>query len=276
MTIHGVSAYIERELGRDPGICILTYPYSFAWGKISEVQIKTAWQTYAYEPQTFVYVHIPFCARECYFCGFYKLTGQSYSTIKSYLADLHAEIDIAKPLLQDRQPLAVTIGGGTPSLLKPPDLAFLLSNLTKKLDLTSACEITIEVYPDNSATLEKFAAMKEFGASRVSLGFQSLNDEMKRNCNRFDTVKENLSAYRYARGTGFDEISIDLLCGLPRQTLGTWQDTVRQTIDLDPDQICFYPVSLRHPGIPFYEKVKRKLPAFKTLKTMYLGALPVC
>lgn len=267
-----LSEYIEREIRRDPGICILSYPYSFAWGKISEVQIKTAWQAYAYEPQTFVYVHVPFCVRECYFCGFYKLTGQPYSTIKSYLADLHAEIDIAKPLLQDRQPLAVTIGGGTPSLLKPEDIGCLLSNLRKKLNLFPTYEITVEVYPDKSATPEKFTAMKEAGASRVSLGFQSLNDEMKRNCNRHDTVEQNLATYRYARDAGFEEITIDLLCGLPHQTLKAWQDTVRRSIDLGPDQICFFPVSIRHPGIPFYEKVKQKLPPFETLKTMYFWA----
>ena len=267
-----ISAYIKKELCRDPGICILTYPYSFAWEKIEGSQVETAWQEYQYEPHTFAYVHIPFCSRECYFCGFYKLTGQPYSTIESYLADLYEEVCIAKPLLQDRSLLAVTIGGGTPSLLKTPDLADLLSVLTKKLNLSSKCEVTVEVYPDKSASPEKFMAMKDSGANRVSLGFQSLNDVLKRKCNRFDTVEENMAAYHSARDAGFKDISVDLLCGLPDQSMEMWQDTVRRTIDLDSDQVCFFPVSIRHPGIPFYEKVKRKLPAFEILKNMYFWA----
>jgi oxygen-independent coproporphyrinogen-3 oxidase len=264
--------YISKELGRDPGICILTYPYSFAWGEVSKDDVNNAWAMVSRMPNSFLYVNIPFCANECHFCGFYKLTGQPYSRIKAYLDDLFTEMEIAAPLLYGKKQLAATIGGGTPSLLKANELSMLLSKLTKTFDLDPDCEITVEVYPGSSATVEKFTAMKKSGANRISLGFQSLNDEMKRNCNRSDTVQQNLAAYRYARDVGFEQISIDLLCGLPNQTLEVWQDTVRRSIDLAPDQICFFPVSIRHPGIPFYEKVKQELPAFEILKTMYFWA----
>lgn len=267
-----LSDYIEEEKQRDPGICILTYPYSFVWERVTDGAVREAWESYRVSSNVFAYVHVPFCSRECYFCGFYKLTGQPYSLIKAYLGNLQTEIEVAGTLLQKRRVLAVTIGGGTPSLLRPRDLAALLRDLTKKLNLATTCEVTVEVYPDRAATREKFAAMKEAGANRVSLGFQSLNDEIKRDCNRCDTIEQNLAAHHCARDVGFEEISIDLLCGLPQQTPEIWQDTVRRTIDLKPDQICFFPLSIRHPGIPFYEKMKQKLPSFETLKAMYFWA----
>ncbi len=270
--MNGLFDYINTELSRDPGICILTYPYSFAWEKTSEIEVKEVWTHFGGGNEVFAYVHIPFCSKECHFCGFHKFIGKGYATIRNYLTDLYAEIEIASPLLQKRSPLAVTIGGGSPSLLKADDMTTLLGNVYKSMGIEKSCEVTVEVYPDKLATFEKLTAMKEAEANRISLGFQSLNDKLKRICNRHDTVEDNLAAYENARKAGFDDISIDLLCGLPQQTMEIWQDSIKQTIELNPDQICFFPLSIRHPGIPFYEKVKHTLPAFEVLKKMYFWA----
>jgi len=267
-----IMQYINQEIKRDPGICILTYPYSFAWKETSEVEIKEVWAQLDSYDEVVAYVHIPFCSRECFFCGFHKFVGKDYTTIKTYLEDLYAEIEIASLLLKKQSPLAISVGGGSPSLLKANDIARLLRNLDKFVGIEKSCEVTIEVYPDKNATLEKLSAMSASGANKISLGFQSLDNKLKNICNRHDTVNDNFISYENARKAGFNDISIDLLCGLPQQTMEMWQDSVKQTVELDPEQICFFPLSIRHPGIPFYDKVKHTLPAFEVLKKMYFWA----
>ncbi|MBC8217765.1 MAG: coproporphyrinogen III oxidase family protein [Planctomycetes bacterium] len=264
--------YINQEMSRDPGICILTYPYSFAWEKTGEFEVRNAWKKYATDSDVFAYVHVPFCAQECHFCGFHKFIGRPYTVIREYLGRSYQEMEIASSLLQNRRPLAVTIGGGTPSMLRASDLARLVRSIRETLNVAETCELTMEVYPDKTASSERLAALKDAGCNRISLGFQSLSDQTKRACNRHDTVEQNLAAYQSAREVGFADITGDLLCGLPHQTTDMWQDSVRWLIDLGLDQICIYPLSIRHPGIPFYEKIREALPGFETLKKMYFWA----
>lgn len=264
--------YINHEKLRDPGICILTYPYSFAWEETSEAKVKAGSEKYGRRGGMFAYVHVPFCAQACHFCGFHKFIGKPYTVIREYLDHLYQEMEIPSSMLENKRPFAVTVGGGTPSMLRIADLARLVSNIRETLNVTETCELTMEVYPDKTATSDRLAALKGSGCNRISLGFQSLSDETKRACNRHDTVEQNLAAYKSAREVGFDDVSGDLLCGLPHQTKKMWQDSVRWLIDLDLDQICIYPLSIRHPGIPFYEKVRETLPSFETLKNMYFWA----
>lgn len=186
---------------------------------------------------THLYVHIPFCARICPYCAFYKERGDSSQT-QRFCEALLRELDEWR----GRLPIAletIFIGGGTPTTLTTPQLEFLLSGFRERLDLSALREWTVEANP-GSVSARKAALLRHLGVNRISLGVQSWDDELLKLLGREHNAAQAEASFHLLRDAGFTNLNIDLMFGLPGQTLAQWETTLRKTIALGPDHISTY------------------------------------
>ncbi|MBX2824543.1 MAG: radical SAM family heme chaperone HemW [Gammaproteobacteria bacterium] len=195
-------------------------------------------------PPLSLYVHIPWCVRKCPYCDFnsheYKgddLPEQAY--IDALLVDLESEL----PTIWGRQIVSVFIGGGTPSLFSAESLDRLLSGLRALLNLQPTIEITMEANP---GTIEqhKFAEFAQAGVNRLSMGIQSFNDASLQALGRIHTGSEAANAVEVARTAGFDNLNLDLMFALPKQTLEMAIADLDQAIALAPEHLSYYQLTL--------------------------------
>ena len=185
-----------------------------------------------------LYIHIPFCARKCNYCDFYSLP-HSRAEEEEYIAALCDHIKGDSVLYKDCAFDTVYIGGGTPSVLSPESLERLVSTVKSCLNLTQGGEFTIEVNPC-SVTEEKLLAYKSLGINRLSMGVQSANDSELSCLGRLHTKDGAERAYNLARFCGFDNISLDLMFGLPNQSLGDFKNSLDFVLSLSPEHISAY------------------------------------
>ena len=203
---------------------------------------------------TSAYVHIPFCTQICYYCDFSKVFIKN-QPVDSYLEHLIEEYDS-----YDIQKLrTLYIGGGTPTALSAPQLAFLLEKLTDKLDLSYLEELTIEANPGDLDE-EKIAVLKDSPVNRVSLGVQTFNDRMLKQIGRSHSEKDIYENIANLKKAGFDNISIDLIYALPKQTMDDVKTNVAKAIALDIPHMSLYSLILENHTV-FMNRMRRgKLP----------------
>ncbi len=186
---------------------------------------------------TSTYIHIPFCAAKCGYCDFNSYAGLM-PLAGRYVDALCRQIASADTEL--RQPLkTVFFGGGTPSILQARHLDQILTVICDTFGLAPDAEVTLEANPE-SATLEKLQKTREAGFNRISVGAQSFDDNMLHRIGRIHTHQKFLTALRNARRAGYGNVSFDLMFALPGQTLQDVYDTVMRAIDLDPEHISAY------------------------------------
>lgn len=202
------------------------------------------------KPDTSIYIHIPFCKHRCAYCDFNTYAGQEDS-IPAYVNALISEIEFIGNRSTN---LPITIhtvffGGGTPSLLSAPQFDSVLKALTSAFAFSPNPEISIEANP-GTISPQKLDGIRKAGVNRISFGVQSANAEelrmLEREHNFFDVIEAVFSA----RNAGFDNLNLDLIYGLPEQTLQTWQTTLKRVVDLHPEHISAYALTLEH-GTPF-------------------------
>lgn len=204
---------------------------------------------------TACYVHTPFCAIKCSYCNFFSHErGEGQGAI--YFAGIAAELEFRRRVgtLTGRHFDTLYLGGGTPTALPIPELERLFSLLRDALPFSGDADITSEANPE-SLTSDKAAALRRLGVNRISLGAQSFDDGELRRLNRPHDARAIGEAVRVARAAGFDNLSLDLIYGLPGQTLATWQATVERALALDPEHLSCYCLILE-PGTPLYSRVK--------------------
>jgi oxygen-independent coproporphyrinogen-3 oxidase len=197
---------------------------------------------------TSIYIHIPFCKHRCAYCDFNTYAGQEDS-IPAYVNALIREIEYVGSRAGQMTIHTVFFGGGTPSLLSGPQFASIMDALRTAFTFTADAEISIEANP-GTVSPEKLTAIRKAGINRISFGVQSANMEELRMLERehdFFTVIEAVST---ARKAGFDNLNLDLIYGLPEQTLQTWQTTLQRIAELHPEHISAYALTLEH-GTPF-------------------------
>lgn len=198
-----------------------------------------------------VYVHIPFCASRCSYCDFFS-TLRLDEVGHDYVEALIAEARLRKAELNGKPVKTLYMGGGTPSQLPLPLLARLIDGLKATLDLNAVQEFTLEANPDD-VTPEWCAAVRALGVNRVSMGVQSFQDAVLRLVGRRHTARQAIDAVASLRHAGIDNISIDLIYGLPGQTLETWDESVRQAVDLRPQHISAYGLTYE-PGTRLWQQ----------------------
>src|SRR5215207_5311793 len=202
-----------------------------------------------------LYFHIPFCTHRCAYCDFNTYAGQE-SLIPAYVEALAQEIDFVGNQLKTTQlstyPTSVyTIffGGGTPSLLSPKQFGSIFKSIRDNFTLTDDAEITIEANPGTVSFANLFE-LRSLGINRISYGVQSANMEELRMLERVHNFFDVIEAVTSARKAGFKNLNLDLIYGLPEQTLSTWQTTLKRILDLHPEHISAYALTLEH-GTPF-------------------------
>lgn len=182
-----------------------------------------------------LYVHIPFCERKCAYCDFYSLENMSLK--ERFLRALEAEIALAPG--SDAPAETLYFGGGTPSLLSPPELERIMGALARRFPLAPGAEITLEANP-GTVTQEKLAAYRALGVNRLSIGIQSLAEEDLRFLGRIHTAEEAVLCVAMARRAGFANVSIDLIYALPAQTPEAWDATLARALALGADHVSAY------------------------------------
>ena len=203
---------------------------------------------------TSAYVHIPFCTQICYYCDFSKVFIKN-QPVDSYLEHLIEEYDS----YDIKKLRTLYIGGGTPTALSATQLAFLLEKLTDMLDLSYLEELTIEANPGD-LDQEKIAVLKDSPVNRVSLGVQTFNDRMLKQIGRSHLEKDIYENITNLKKAGFDNISIDLIYALPKQTMEDVKINVAKAIALDIPHMSLYSLILENHTV-FMNRMRRgKLP----------------
>jgi oxygen-independent coproporphyrinogen III oxidase len=184
-----------------------------------------------------IYVHIPFCARICPYCAFYKELldkSQTPRFCEAILAELHRHA-------KDRHlaPTTIYFGGGTPTALTTSQLEFVLGGFREELDLSELVEWTMEANP-GSISARKAALLLKLGVNRISLGIQSWDNDLLKLLGRDHRTEHLRDSFQILRDAGFSNINVDLMFGLPGQTIEQWRETLDRTVSLKPEHISTY------------------------------------
>ena len=219
-----------------------------------------------------IYVHVPFCRSKCQYCDFYSLCTKEDKIIDGYLDAVCDHIKEAGALAPNHKVDTIYFGGGTPSFFGADGMATILTTLRRNFDVDNNAEITIECNPD-SVSDKLLHRLRAEGFNRVSLGIQSDDDDMLKKLGRPHTYAQAVQAFHRCRKAGFKNISVDLMYGLPGQTLRTWQETLDNVLKLLPEHISCYGLKVEE-GTPLYEyKDAANLPGDDLQADMYLTAV---
>lgn len=219
-----------------------------------------------------IYIHIPFCKSKCEYCDFYSIGGSRDRRVTDdYLQALADHIREAGRLAPEYLVDTVYFGGGTPSFFGAENLEKILDEIHKSFRLSVEAEITLEANPD-SVTLQSMKKLVRAGFNRISIGVQSDDDEMLKKLGRPHNFHQAKQALTLARQAGFGNISLDLMYGLPNQTLTAWKETVLRIVGLRPEHISCYALKVEE-GTPLWSyKELANLPDDDTQADMYLAA----
>ena len=219
-----------------------------------------------------IYIHIPFCRSKCDYCDFYSLSGRE-ADMDRYQKALLAHIKETAPHAKGMEVDTVYFGGGTPSYYGAKRLRVLLAALRKQFRIRKDAEITMEANPD-SVDFPSLKQLRRAGFNRISLGVQSACDTHLRTLHRPHNFQQTRDAVDAARKAGFDNLSLDLIYGLPDQDLPAWQDTLEQVLALNPNHLSCYGLKVED-GTPLSLRVADglSLPDDDLQADMYLHAV---
>ncbi len=198
-----------------------------------------------------LYLHIPFCKQKCDYCDFYSLAGNQ-DRMEDYLKALTLHLEEVAPRAEGFTVDSVYIGGGTPSVFGEERLKRLLKTVDKYYHLERHCETTVEVNPD-SVTPHLLKVLRKGGVNRISMGVQSCHDEELAQVNRPHTFAQAQAAVEMIRSAGFTNLNLDLIFGLPDQTMAGWQESVEAVLALEPEHLSLYGLTLEE-GTPLWQR----------------------
>ncbi|MCL5256458.1 MAG: radical SAM family heme chaperone HemW [Chloroflexi bacterium] len=203
-----------------------------------------------------LYIHIPFCEKKCGYCDFNSMAGMK-PLHNRYVQALLAEISARARLVEEHSPLVGSIyfGGGTPTILEPVDLVRILREVSDGWDISSVAEITVEANP-GSVDLESLRVLRQAGFNRVSLGVQSFDDNQLRELGRIHSARQAGEAIAASRQAGFTNVSIDLMFGLPNQSVVDFGRDIQMAITHRPDHLSLYALTIEE-GTPFGERARQ-------------------
>ncbi len=199
-----------------------------------------------------MYIHVPFCERKCVYCDFYSTVSTEFRAV--YVDALIREIELRAPCARDTEFHTVFLGGGTPSLLSPGELARLTDALKREFTIAGGAEFTMECNP-GTVDRPALAAFRDAGVNRLSIGVQSFHDDELRFLTRIHDAEDGVAAVHAARQAGFENVGIDLMFALPAQTPEKWRFSIEQTLKLDVEHISCYSLTVED-GTPLAAVVR--------------------
>ena len=193
-----------------------------------------------------LYIGIPFCPTTCLYCSFTSYPIASWAKrVDSYLDALEREIEFAAVKFAGRHLNSIYIGGGTPTTLEPYQLDRLIRKIKCSFDLSDCLEFTVEAGRPDSITYEKLKVLRQHGISRISINPQTMKQETLKLIGRHHTVEQMVESFHMARELGFDNINMDLIMGLPEETLDDVRRTMEQVAELAPDNLTVHSLALK-------------------------------
>ena len=221
-----------------------------------------------------IYVHVPFCRSKCHYCDFYSVTDADNRCMRDYLDAVCTHIREAGILTPEYYVDTVYFGGGTPSYLGAEGLAQIMTVIRKSFHVSHSAEITFEANPD-SVDLRLLKRLRSEGFNRVSLGVQCDDDRLLERIGRPHTYEQAQEAVRLIRKAGFRNLSVDLMYGLPDQTLNAWENTLRNVLNLEPEHLSCYGLKLEE-GTPMHtHQASLTLADDDEQADMYLSAVKI-
>lgn len=224
-----------------------------------------------------LYIHIPFCKQKCSYCDFCSYANKE-SFVKRYMQCVLKEIiEVGSNNKTDFENgkddlflvKTIYIGGGTPSLIDSKYITRVIEDIKLNFEVDEKAEITIEVNP-GTVTLEKLEDYYKAGINRLSIGLQSTHEHLLKEIGRIHTYLDFIDTYRFARDAGFKNINVDLMIGLPNQTLEEVQDSIEEIVSMEPEHISVYSLILEE-NTPLFKKVEEglELPDEELERKMY-------
>ncbi len=203
-----------------------------------------------------LYFHLPFCRTLCYFCGCNVIITHNQDRINRYLDYLKKEIALFSSIVNhQRQVVQLHWGGGTPTYLSPAQIADLFGYIKNKFNFAENAENSIEIDPRRLAS-DHLSTIREVGFNRVSFGVQDFNEQVQKTVNRVQSDEVNEYVMNESRRLGFDSINIDLIYGLPYQTVTSYEDTIDKVIELSPDRLAVF----NYAHVPWLKKHQKVIP----------------
>ena len=199
-----------------------------------------------------LYIHIPFCRSKCAYCDFYSLAGAE-ERMDDYCRALERHLAEVAPQAECHKADTVYFGGGTPSYLGAERLCHLLGSIRKLYKVDKHAEITLEANPDSATDRKTLKRLRKAGFNRLSLGVQSMDDALLQAIGRIHTRQQVQEAVAAARKAGFKNLSLDLIYGLPGQTMEGWEKTLSDAVGLHPEHLSCYGLKLEE-GTPLYRR----------------------
>lgn len=212
-----------------------------------------------------LYIHIPFCKQKCSYCDFCSYANKE-SFIKRYIqcvlkeiieVENNNKIDFENGKDDLFLVKTIYIGGGTPSLIDSKYIVQIIEDIKLNFEIDEKAEITIEVNP-GTVTLEKLEDYKRAGINRLSIGLQSTHEHLLKEIGRIHTYLDFLDTFRFAREAGFENINVDLMIGIPNQTLEEVKDSIEEIVSMEPEHISVYSLILEE-NTPLFKKVEEGL-----------------
>ena len=241
-----------------PGPRYTSYPTADRFhGGIDEQAYRAALGRAAQRPDAplALYLHLPFCRSLCLYCGCSVYITKSESRMARYLRYLEREMDLVQAELGERRTVTqLHLGGGTPNYHAPEDLAALVGAIRARFDVTPDCELAIEVDPRHASEAQ-IAALAEIGFNRLSMGVQDLDPVVQQAIGRVQTREETALVAREARRNGFRSVNMDLIYGLPFQTVERFRATIESVLELRPDRVALYSFA----WVPWLKRQQTKL-----------------
>ena len=202
-----------------------------------------------------LYLHIPFCKQRCIYCDFYFVTNRS--STPAFVYALQQEIMHWSARLSQEEPIeTIYFGGGTPSLLPPHHVHDILQCIDAAFDATHVEEVTFELNPDDAGP-DYLAALRQSGVDRLSIGIQSFQKQDLQWMNRAHTAQQAHDVIKNARSAGFENFSVDLIFGLPNQSMASWQHNLETVLELRAPHISTYSLTIE-PRTPLFKRVEQR------------------
>lgn len=219
-----------------------------------------------------IYLHVPFCRKACVYCDFHFITSMKYKA--DMVEAMQQEISLRADFFEEGTELAsIYLGGGTPSVLTNSELETLLASIHQHFSISPQAEITLEANPDD-LTQGYIQTLIQLGINRLSIGIQAFDDDLLRWMNRSHTAKEATQCVKLAQDLGLTNLSVDLIFGLPEQSLGHWEAQVQQAIALEIPHLSQYALTVEEKTVLSHQLKKGQihLPGDQTYQDQFFYA----